>query len=157
MTFDKRINLPFSPLTPVLIQRIDTMKRLVYSVGVLYCGIVSTLAANALNLGTAASFAVFGSSGLSNMDGTVLNGDLGDYPSGAASITGFPPGIVLGTIHAGDPTAHAATMDASNAYIAGRGLSAIPTDVELGGITFPPGVYAIPASALMTVRLTLCL
>jgi hypothetical protein len=90
------------------------MKRLVYSVGVLYCGIVSTLAANALNLGTAASFAVFGSSGLSNMDGTVLNGDLGDYPSGAAS-------IMLRTIHAGDITSNAAKMDAWNAYILPKG------------------------------------
>ena len=55
-----------------------------------------------------------GSSGVSNTDGTVLNGDLGDYPSGAAS-------IMLRTIHAGDITSNAAKMDAWNAYILPKG------------------------------------
>ena len=55
-----------------------------------------------LYLGSAANFAVLGASTVTSTGDTVLNGNLGVY-SGTA-ITGFPPGIVNGTIYAGGGT-----------------------------------------------------
>ena len=64
----------------------------------------SAQAATAPTLGTAGSFAVLGSSGVTNTGPTVVSGDLGTAPNPA--ITGFPPGIVInGTIHANDAVA----------------------------------------------------
>src|SRR5579863_771953 len=65
-------------------------------------------------LGTAASFAVLGGSAVSNTGSTVVTGDLGVSPGTA--ITGFPPGIVIGTIHDADAVALQAQNDVTTAY-----------------------------------------
>jgi hypothetical protein len=54
-------------------------------------------------LGSAGMFGVLGASAVSNTGPTVVDGDLGVYPG--TSITGFPPGIVNGTIYDGDAVA----------------------------------------------------
>ena len=61
----------------------------------------TVLAQTAPPLGTAQNFAVLGASTVTNVDsaGTVLTGNLGVWPGSA--ITGFPPGVVIGTIHIG--------------------------------------------------------
>ena len=56
-----------------------------------------------VNLRSAAGFAVLGGSTVTNGGLTVVSGDLGVSPGTA--ITGFPPGVVVGAQHAGDPTA----------------------------------------------------
>src|ERR1700723_2473173 len=57
------------------------------------------VAQTAPSLGTAQSFAVLGSSTVTNTGPSVITGDMGVSPGTA--VTGFPPGTVVGgTIHA---------------------------------------------------------
>ena len=76
----------------------------------------TALAQPAPPLGTAQNFAVLGASTVTNAvsAGTILTGNLGVWPGSA--ITGFPPGVVIGTIHAADGTAATAQQDALTAY-----------------------------------------
>jgi hypothetical protein len=112
-------------------------------------------AATAPSLGTAASFAVLGASTVTNTGPSVITGDLGLYPG--SSITGFPPGIVNGTIHQTDAVAMQAQADALTAYnsLAGQPCSTILTGMDLGGKTLTAGVYCFSSSAQLTGTLTL--
>lgn len=71
-------------------------------------------AAAPIGLGTADSFAVLAGAGVTNTGPTIINGDLGACPTPA--ITGFPPGIVNGTMHAGDAVCLQARSDMTIAY-----------------------------------------
>ncbi|WP_030771848.1 ice-binding family protein, partial [Streptomyces sp. NRRL F-2664] len=107
-------------------------------------------------LGTAASFAVLAGSEITNTGPTVITGDLGVSPGTA--ISGFPPGIVNGTIHSGpvDPVGLQAKNDLVVAYnnAAGQSTDAIlPPDA--GGLTLVPGVYTAPSTLGLTGTLTL--
>jgi hypothetical protein len=53
--------------------------------------------AHATLIGTAESFGILGASTVTNTGPSLVLQDLGVSPGSA--ITGFPPGIVLGTIH----------------------------------------------------------
>jgi len=118
-------------------------------------------AASPPSLGTAANFAVLGATTVTNTGPTVLNGDLGVSPG--TSCTGFPapctggPGIVNGTIHAGDAVAATAQADAHTAYTkaAGQTCNTTLTGQDLGGLTLTPGVYCFASSAFLTGNLTL--
>ncbi len=110
----------------------------------------ASAAAARVPLGTASAYAVLGGSTITNTGPSVLNGDLGLAPG--TSVTGFPPGIVNGTMHVTDAAAVQAQADLTAAYLdaAGRPLTATaPSD--LGGSTFVSGVYrtgAVPALQL---------
>ena len=65
-------------------------------------------------LGSAAAFMVLAGSTVTSTGATAVNGDLGVSPGTA--VTGFPPGLVNGTIHAGDPAAAQAQPDLTTAY-----------------------------------------
>jgi tetrahydromethanopterin S-methyltransferase subunit B len=97
-------------------------------------------------LGAATTFAVLAGSTVTNTGATTVNGDLGLSPGTA--VTGFPPGIVNGTIHAGDPAAALAQLDLTTAYndAAGRTLGAIGLAGNLGGQTLTPGLYKSTSS-----------
>lgn len=113
-------------------------------------------AATAPPLGGAQSFAVLGASTVTNTGATTITGDLGVSPG--TSITGFPPGVVIGgTIHAGDAVAAQAHSDAVIAYnaLAGEVCNVDLTGVDLGGLTLTPGVYCFSSSAQLTGTLTL--
>ena len=58
--------------------------------------VASAAAQTPAPLGNAASYAVLGGSTVTNTGNTVVTGDLGVSPGNA--VTGFPPGVVNGTI-----------------------------------------------------------
>ena len=106
-------------------------------------------------LGTAQPFAVLGGSTVTNTGASVITGDLGVSPGSA--VTGFPPGIVTGTIHAADAVALQAQNDTTTFYnaLASAACSADLTGQNLGGLTLTPGVYCFSSSAQLTGTLTL--
>ena len=106
-------------------------------------------------LGAAGSFGVVGASTVTNTGPTIVNGDLGLSPG--TSVTGFPPGIVTGTIHVANPQAVAAQNAITTAYnqLAGQACNVNLTGIDLGGLTLTPGVYCFSSSAQLTGTLTL--
>jgi hypothetical protein len=106
-------------------------------------------------LGAARTFAVLGASTVTNTGPTLVDGDLGVSPG--TSITGFPPGVVTGTVHAGDAAAQAARTAAQAAFdaAASQAVDVNLTGQDLGGLVLTPGVYAFDSSALLTGALTL--
>ena len=107
-------------------------------------------------LGTAQSFAVLGGSTVTNVNASMLTGDLGVSPG--LAITGFPPGIVVGgTVHKGDAVALQAQTDLTAAYLAlaGQHCNGDMTGVDLGGTTLKAGVYCFSSSAQLTGELVL--
>jgi hypothetical protein len=118
-------------------------------VALLY-GASPALAAVAPTLGVAKTFAVLGASTVTNTGNSVLTGDLGVSPG--LAITGFPPGIVTGTTHAGDAVALQAQIDVTTAYnaLASQPCNTVLTGQDLGGMTLTPGVYCFSSSAQLT-------
>ena len=108
-----------------------------------------------IDLGTAGSFAVLGASTVDNTGATVVNGNLGVSPG--TSITGFPPGIVNGTVHDADSVASQAQTDATTAYnvLAAQTPTEILTGQDLGNHTLTYGVYFFSSSAQLTGTLML--
>ncbi|HET7437111.1 MAG TPA: ice-binding family protein [Thermoanaerobaculia bacterium] len=109
-----------------------------------------------VSLNTAQNFGVLSGSTITNTGPSVVTGDVGVSPG--SSVTGFPPGSVVGgAIHAGDATAAQAQTDLTAAYNAAAGI-ACNTDLtgqNLGGLTLTPGVYCFSSSAALTGTLTL--
>jgi len=115
-------------------------------------------AATTVNLGTALPFVVLGGSAVTNTGPSVLNGDLGVAAPGAASPTGFPPGLVVGGVtHDNDAVANQAQSSLTNAYnvAAGEPFTTDLSGQDLGGLTLTPGVYRFSSSAQLTGQLTL--
>src|SRR6202034_3224327 len=98
-------------------------------------------AATTVDLGTATPYGVLAGSTVTNTGLTVVNGDLGVSPGTA--VTGFPPGIVNGTIHAADGVAAGAQSDLTTAYndAAGQSPTASVGPFIGAGQTLLPGVY----------------
>jgi hypothetical protein len=92
-------------------------------------------------LGSAANFVVLAGSTVTNTGPSALTGDMGVSPGTA--ITGFPPGTLAGTQHAGDPTSAQGIADLGTAYLdaAGRTLCPISVAGNIGGQTLTPGLY----------------
>lgn len=125
---------------------------------VFLCGASAALAQTAPSLGNAGSFAVLGSSTVTNTGSSVITGDLGVHPGN--SVTGFPPGLVTGgTIDAGGATALAAQTDtttAANALLAQAcTTNSGPGNVDIGNQTFTAGVHCFASSVSITGPVTL--
>jgi hypothetical protein len=89
---------------------------------------------------TAANFAVLaGTPSVENTGPTIVTGNLGIHP--AAAVNGFPPGIVNGTIHAGNAVALQAKTDLTAAYLDAELRPSVPVACDLGGLTLVAGVY----------------
>jgi hypothetical protein len=132
------------------------MKKLLVLICMLSTGSLCWAQATAPPLGSAASFAVLGSSTVTCTGATTITGDLGVSPGTA--FTGFPtPCTVVGMIHAADATSLLAHADATKAYAALL-LETCITDLtgkDLGGMTLAPGIYCFSSSAGLTGQLTL--
>ena len=110
-------------------------------------------------LGSAQSLAVLGGQTVTNTGPSVITGDVALSPGLAAAVTGFPPGLVNGTIYT-PPAAQATTgqVDASNAYNALEALGGTAVPTELGGFEYGPGVYhGAPAANTLQITGTLVL
>lgn len=94
-----------------------------------------------VGLGTVDAYSVLAGSAVTNTGPTVLSGGLGVSPGSA--ITGFPPGVAGGAIHAADAEAASAQASLTTAYLDAQGRT--PTGSSLGlavaGGTFLAGVY----------------
>ena len=99
-----------------------------------------------VDLGSAYNFTVLGGSTVTNTGLTSVTGDLGVSPGSA--VTGFPPGKLVGTLHAADPASAAGIGDLATAYqdAAGRTLCPVSVAGNLGGQTLPPGLYKSTSS-----------
>jgi len=97
-------------------------------------------AATAVDLGTAYNFAVLAGSTITNTGASVITGDLGLHPG--TSVTGFPPGTVIGNQHVADAVAGQAKIDLTAAYVNAAGQTPVTTiPTELGGSTLTAGTY----------------
>ena len=95
-----------------------------------------------VDLGCAAGFAILAGSTVTNTGNTIITGDLGLSPGSA--LTGFPPGVLIGTSSISNTTSDNAKLCLTSAFndAAGRSLNVIVvSDGELGGKTLAPGLY----------------
>jgi hypothetical protein len=94
-----------------------------------------------IHLGSTRTFAILAGSTVTNTGSTQVTGDVGIFPGTA--ITGIPPGVIHGTLHAGDGTAKQAQLDLTQAYnnAMGRVNQPIAVAGNLGGQTLYPGLY----------------
>ena len=110
-----------------------------------------------VGLGSAAAFAILaGTPAITNTGPTTVTGDVGIHP--AAAVTGFPPGTVIGTIHAANAVALQAKSDLVIAYgdAASRAPATTLAGGTLGGLTLVGGVYSSGGATLgLTGTLTL--
>lgn len=120
------------------------------TLGALSSASAATVIDGPIDLGTAATYGVLGSSTVTNTGPTIVNGDLGLSPG--TSITGFggaPDGVVNGTVHATDAAAAQAQSDTTTAYNVAASLTPTTTGIgELNGLSLSPGVYTGGALAL---------
>jgi hypothetical protein len=123
---------------------------------VLALGCAALLYGTSTAVGQLSSFAVLGGSTVTNTNTpTVVTGNLGVSPG--SSVTGFPPGIVTGTIHAADGVAAGAQAELTQLYVtlASAQCNTVLTGQNLGGLTLTPGIYCFASSAQLTGTLTL--
>lgn len=95
-----------------------------------------------LNLDVASPYAIMAADTITNVmtPGTVVTGDLGISPGN--TLTGFPPGVYAGKVHAGDSAsanAKKAELDAYADAIARLDPSDLAADLK--GLTLTPGLY----------------
>ncbi|MCU1400123.1 MAG: hypothetical protein JWN62_3232 [Acidimicrobiales bacterium] len=110
-----------------------------------------------VGLGAASTYSVLSGASVANTltgPATTLRGDLG--VAVVDTISGFPPGVVVGTTHNADSQALTAKADLVSAYndAAGR-TPAIPFAGDLIGQALSPGVYHSGAAVSNTGILTL--
>jgi hypothetical protein len=101
-------------------------------------------------LATSGSYSVLGGQTVTNTGPSVLGESLGLSPG--TSITGFPPGTVLGTTDATNAAAAQAQSDLTAAYnnAAGRPIDGTTT-ADLANLTLQGGVYAGPSHGALSL------
>ena len=100
------------------------------------------------------NFAVLAGTTVTNTGSSVITGDVGVSPGSA--VTGFPPGLASGTIHAADGAAANAQAALTTAYNDAAGRSGATTVAgDLTGQSLVAGVYKSTSSLGLTGDLTL--
>jgi hypothetical protein len=135
------------------------MKKLLMLICMLSAGSLAW-AQTAPTLGTAATFAVLGSSNVTCTAPGVISGDVGVSPGVFTNTTGC---TIAGTVHQGDAAASNALTALNTAYqnalVANSSCTSFLAAAPPASFTLPPGVYcntgAAPALTLTTITLTL--
>ncbi len=106
-------------------------------------------------LGAAQDFAILAGQTITNTGNSVITGHIGVSPGSA--VTGFPPGVVSGTMHSNDALAIQAQTDWTTAYdnAVSRQVTTTLASPELSGLTLTPGVYSSGGALALTGTLTL--
>ncbi len=107
-------------------------------------------------LGTSVNYSVLAGSTVTNTGPSVLNKSLGLWSG--TSITGFPPGTVLGTTDQTNGAAQTAKSNLTTAYLnaAGRPVN-VETTADLSGLTLNGGVYSAASKGALGLTGTLIL
>jgi autotransporter-associated beta strand protein len=124
---------------------------------VLVAATSSLAAQTTISLGAAENVAVLGSSTVTNAGPTTVIGNVA-LSSPGVSITGFPPGTIIGGAeYIGPGLANQAHADAATAYaqLAGETLTTDLSGQNLGGMILTPGVYHFATAAQLTGTLIL--
>ncbi len=90
-----------------------------------------------IDLGTAAPFGVLAHTTVTNANISTLKGDVGLSPG--TDVTGFPPGILNGTLHQTDAVAAQAKVHLTTAYGVAASLTPTPTYAVSSG-SLPAGL-----------------
>lgn len=107
------------------------------------------------DLGTTSTFAMFTAAGAFSNDGaTLVTGDIG---TDVGSFTGFPPGVVIGSIHVADAVTAQAAIDVAEAYM---DLSTLTCGQVIGitlggGQILTPNIYCTGAASVLNGDLVL--
>lgn len=96
-------------------------------------------------LGTSKNFAILAASTITNTGSSVITGDLGLYAG--TSVTGFPPGTVIGVQHITDSVANQGQIDATAAYTALQALASTVIPSALDAQVLTAGVYSFASGA----------
>jgi hypothetical protein len=106
-------------------------------------------------LGTALNYAVLAGQTITNTGPSVIAGHLGLDPG--SSVTGFPPGSVIGVPDISSATSLQAKNDLVTGYTdaANAPSTSNLSTQDLGGKKLTPGVYTFSSSATLTGSLTL--
>lgn len=111
--------------------------------------------AQAPDLGSAASFALFTGAGAFTNDGTTfVTGDIG---TNVGAFSGFPPGIVIGEIHVADGvSAQAATdVDVAYSYLSNLACGLVIGTTLGNGQVLTPNIYCLGAASSLNGDLVL--
>ncbi len=98
-------------------------------------------------LAGASSLAILAGSSITNTGSTTVTGDMGLSPG--TSVGGFPPGILVGTLHINDAIANQAKLDLTAAYNDAAGRTAtdmVTLSGNIGGLRLTPGLYKSTSS-----------
>jgi len=92
-------------------------------------------------LESTADFAIIAGSTIASTGATFIAGAVGLSPGTA--VTGFPPGIMSGASHVGDPGSIQAKLDLTSAFTsaAGRSSGVVTIAGNIGGMALPSGLY----------------
>jgi hypothetical protein len=131
-----------------------SLLRIVSAMGLLFF-MSTAMIGQAPDLGTTTSFAMFTAAGAFSNDGTtVVTGDVG---TNVGAFTGFPPGIVIGSIHVADLVTAQAAIDVGSAY---SDLVTLTCGQVLGttlggGQILTPDIYCLGAASVLNGDLIL--
>ncbi|MHB1518637.1 MAG: ice-binding family protein [Acidimicrobiales bacterium] len=126
----------------------------------------SASAAQTVQLGAAAPFAVLAGTAVTDVPTSSITGDVGLSPASGTNYAGLTQAQVTGTIYSTDGTGPAGNVndpallttaqnDLTTAYVAAAGqpptTTFVTTDNQLGGQTLTPGVYAFGHAATANI------
>lgn len=96
---------------------------------------------HSVSLASSIDYAVLAGSAITNTGSTKITGDVGLSPG--SSVSGFPPGVIIGQRHVANASAVQAKLSLTTAFnnAAERSLNPVAVSGNIGGRTLVPGLY----------------